>query len=374
MNRRTVLGSALIGAAASAASAASAKQPAAGSAARASGRTGPLNLITDVEGIKIGQAHDADVRTGVTVILAEKPATAAVDVRGGGPAGRETDVLRPENLVQEVDAIILSGGSVYGLGSADSVAAWMGMRGRGYGMGGAPGVPPSPIIPTACLYDLANGGNKQWEMEPPYRRLSVQALEAAGDRFDLGTAGAGYGAEAGALKGGIGSASAVMDSGWTVGAVVAVNSVGSVVAPGGKTFWAAPYEIGDEFGGLGAAGLHASAEDWGLSKFRPRPRENTTIACIATDVALTRVECLRMAIMAQDGMARAIRPSHAPFDGDTLFCLSTGKKQIDNPAMRQIAVAQLGNVAADVLARAIARGVYHATNYEGATGQTWREL
>lgn len=372
MNRRTVLGSALIGAAASAAGVASAK-PAAQSAARASGRTGPLNLITDVEGIKVGQAHDAGVRTGVTVILAEKPAVAAVDVRGGGPAGRETDVLRAENLVQEVDAIILSGGSVYGLGSADSVAAWMGMRGRGYGMGGAPGVPPSPIIPTACLYDLANGGNKKWEMEPPYRRLSVQALEAAGDRFDLGTAGAGYGAEAGALKGGIGSASAVMASGWTVGAIVAVNSVGSVVAPGGKTFWAAPYEIGDEFGGLGSSGLHASAEDWGLSKFGARPRENTTIACIATDVALTRVELQRMAIMAQDGMARAIRPAHAPFDGDTLFCLSTGKKVIDNPAMRQVAVAQLGNVAADVLARAVARGVYHATNYEGVTGKTWRE-
>ena len=211
-------------------------------------------------------------------------------------------------------------------------------------------------------------------MEPPYRRLSVQALEAASNRFDLGTAGAGYGAEAGALKGGIGSASAVMASGWTVGAIVAVNSVGSVVAPGGKSFWAAPYEIGDEFGGLGSSGLHASAEDWGLSKFGARPSENTTIACIATDVALTRVELQRMAIMAQDGMARAIRPAHAPFDGDTLFCLSTGKKVIENPAMRQVAVAQLGNVAADVLARAVARGVYHATNYEGVTGKTWREM
>lgn len=371
MNRRTLLGSTLFGAAAVAAGTADARQAA---PRQTSGRTGARNLITDVEGIKIGQAHDAGVRTGVTVILAETPAVAAVDVRGGGPAGRETDVLRAENLVQEVDAIILSGGSVYGLGSADSVAAWMGMRGRGYGMGGAPGVPPSPIIPTACLYDLANGGNKRWEMEPPYRRLAVQALEAAGDRFDLGTAGAGYGAEAGALKGGIGSASAVMAAGWTVGAVVAVNSVGSVVAPGGKTFWAAPYEIGDEFGGLGSAGLHAAAEDWGLSKFGARPRENTTIACIATDVALTRVECQRMAIMAQDGMARAIRPAHAPFDGDTLFCLSTGKKVIENPAMRQVAVAQLGNVAADVLARAVARGVYHAANYDGVTGRTWKEL
>lgn len=371
MNRRNVLGSmAMAGGLITGAGAAQAQE----ARPRASGRTGPLNLITDVEGLKVGQAHSEGVRTGVTVILAETPATAAVDVRGGGPASRETDVLRPENLVQQVDAIVLSGGSVYGLGAPDGIAAWMGMRGRGYGMGGAPGVPPSPIVPGACLYDLANGGDKQWGMDPPYRRLAVEALEAAGDHFDLGTAGAGYGAEAGALKGGIGSASAVMEGGFTVGAIVAVNSVGAVVAPGGRSFWAAPYEIGDEFGGLGAAGLAASAEDWGLSKGRARPRQNTTIACVATDVALSRVECQRVAIMAQDGMARAIRPAHAPFDGDILFCLSTEKKALPDGVMRQAVVAQIGNVAADVLARAIARGVYHATNYPGQTGQTWREL
>ena len=371
MNRRTLLGSALLGGAVSALGDKTLAQIA---PAQPMGQTGPRNLITDVEGIKVGQAQAPKVRTGVTVILAETPAVAAVDVRGGGPAGRETDVLRAENLVQEVDAIFLSGGSVYGLGAGDGIAAHMGMRGRGYGMGGAQGVPPSPIVPGACLYDLANGGDKQWGMEPPYRHLAVEALESVGDQFELGTAGAGYGAEAGALKGGTGSASAVMANGWTVGAIVAVNSVGSVVAPGGKSFWAAPFEIGDEFGGLGSLGLRASAEDWGLSKFRPRPRENTTIACIATDVALSRVECQRLAIMAQDGMARAIRPAHAPFDGDTLFCLSTGKKVIENPAMRNAAIAQLGNVAADVLARAIARGVYHATNYEGVTGKTWKDL
>jgi len=371
MDRRTLLGTALISGVAMAgtsATRAKAQSP------RPAGKTGPLNLITDVEGISVGQAHDVSARTGVTVILAQTPAVAAVDIRGGGPAGRETDVLRPENLVQEVDAIVLSGGSVYGLAAGDGIAAHMGMRGRGYGMGGAPGVPPSPIVPGACLYDLANGGDKQWGMEPPYRRLAIEALEEAGDQFELGTAGAGYGAAAGALKGGIGSASAVMANGWTVGAIAAVNSVGSVVAPGGRTFWAAPYEIGDEFGGLGSAGLHAAAEDWGLSKFNARPRENTTIACIATDVALSRVECQRLAIMAQDGMARAIRPAHAPFDGDTLFCLSTGKKVIENPALRNAAIAQLGNVAADVLARAIARGVYQATNYQGMSGQTWKEL
>ena len=371
MNRRTVLGSALLGAAAATTTGVAQAQSA---PPRAKGKTGPRNLITDVAGIRIGQAQDAGARTGVTVILADTPAVAAVDVRGGGPAGRETDVLKPENLVQEVDAIVLSGGSVYGLGAADGITAWMGMRGRGYGMSGAPGVPPSPIVPAACLYDLSNGGDKQWGMDPPYRHLAVEALEAASDSFKLGTAGAGFGAQAGGLKGGIGSASAVTSDGWTVGAIAAVNSVGSVVAPDSRQFWAAPFEIDAEFGSLGTSELSSAHEDWGNAKFSPRPRENTTIACVATDVALSRVECQRLAIMAQDGLSRAIRPAHAPFDGDTVFVLSTGKIRIDDPAARNIAVSRIGNIAADVLARAIARGVYEATGYDGDTGKTWKGL
>ncbi|WP_292054913.1 MULTISPECIES: P1 family peptidase [unclassified Brevundimonas] len=368
MNRRTVLSGAIIGAAAAATGAAAQETR----VTKPKGQTGPRNLITDVAGLKIGQAHDAKARTGVTVILAETPAVAAVDVRGGGPAGRETDVLKAENLVQEVDAIVLSGGSVYGLAAADGIAAWMGMRGRGYGMGGGAGVPPSPIVPAACLYDLANGGDKQWGMDPPYRRLAVEALEGAGDTFALGTAGAGYGAQAGGLKGGIGSASSVTSDGWTVGAIAAVNSVGSVIAPDSRQFWAAPFEIGNEFGGLGSADLSAAHEDWGSAKFNPRPRENTTLAVVATDVALSRVECQRLAIMAQDGLSRAIRPAHAPFDGDTVFVLSTGKIKIDDPAQRNIAVSRLGNIAADTLARAIARGVFEATAYDGTTAGTWK--
>lgn len=371
MNRRTVLSAALVGAAATASGSAMAQD---NRTPRPKGQTGPRNLITDVSGILVGQAHDTDVRTGVTVILAEKPAVAAVDVRGGGPAGRETDVLKAENLVQEVDAIVLSGGSVYGLAAADGIAAWMGMRGRGYGMGGAAGVPPSPIVPAACLYDLANGGNKQWGMDTPYRRLAVEALEGAGENFALGTTGAGYGAQAGGLKGGIGSASAVTTDGWTVGAMAAVNSVGSVIAPDSRQFWAAPYEINGEFGNLGSAELSAAHEDWGSAKFSPRPRENTTLAVVATDVALSRVECQRIAIMAQDGLSRAIRPAHAPFDGDTVFVLSTGKITIDDPAQRNIAISRLGNIAGDVLARAIARGVYEATAYDGSGTGTWKGL
>lgn len=372
MNRRTVLGSIGLIGGLTASGQAGARVP--HPPASGSGRTGPLNLITDVPGLTVGQAQSLAARTGVTVILADQPATAAVDVRGGGPASRETDALKPENLVQQLDAVVLSGGSVYGLAAADGVTAWLGAQGRGFGMGAAPGVPLSPIVPSACLYDLANGGDKAWGMEPPYRALAVAACEAAGDSFALGTAGAGYGATAGALKGGVGSASTLMTGGATVGAVVAVNSVGSVVAPGGRSFWAAPYEIGDEFGGLGPGGLSAAAEDWGLAKVSARPRENTTIACVATDVTLTRVECQRIAIMAQDGMGRAIRPSHSPFDGDIVFVLSTGKRNLPEGAMRQLEVARIGAVAADTLARAIARGVYHATSWPEQPGGTWRDL
>ena len=373
MNRRTILGSlGLIGGLA-------AVTPALARAARyqdsGGGRPGPLNLITDVAGLKVGQAQDVEARSGVTVILADTPATAAVDVRGGGPASRETDVLRPENLVQQVDAIILSGGSVYGLGSGDAVTAWLGAQGRGFGFGPKiEGIPFSPIVPTASLYDLANGGDKNWGIDPPYRTMAIQAAESVSTRFALGTAGAGYGAKAGSLKGGLGSASAVMSNGATVGAIVAVNSAGSVVAPGGKTFWAAPYEIDGEFGGLDSSGLSASGDEWGAARPNPRAGENTTIALVATDAALTRVECQRVAIMAQDGMARAIRPSHAPFDGDIVFCMSTEKRPLPEGAPRAFLVAQIGAMAADVLARAIARGVHDATNWPGVTGQAWSDL
>ena len=218
-------------------------------------RPGPRNLITDVAGLAVGQAQDSRARTGVTVILPEARAVCAVDVRGGAPGTRETDALAPENLVDAVDAVVLSGGSVYGLGAADGVTAWLGARGRGYGLARDPIVPPSPVVPAAILFDLANGGTKAWGEEPPYRALGRAAAEAVALDFVLGTAGAGYGAMAGALKGGIGSASVVTAEGATVGAIVAVNCWGSVIAPGGRTFWAAPYELAGEFGGLlGRAG------------------------------------------------------------------------------------------------------------------------
>jgi L-aminopeptidase/D-esterase-like protein len=318
------------------------------------------------------------VRSGVTVIVAEGRAVCAVDVRGGAPGTRETDALAPENLVDEADAVVLSGGSVYGLAAADGVTAVLGATGLGYGLsratGGprASGVPVSPIVPAAILYDLANGGDKAWGEAPPYRELGMAALRSAGRAFQLGTAGAGYGAMAGRLKGGLGSASAIGEAGFTVGAIVAVNSFGAAVAPGGRSFWAAPYEIDGEFGGLGAGGLFAAPDDWGDAKANPAARQNTTIACVATNIALTPAQARRVAIMAQDGIARAVRPAHAPFDGDVVFALSTAQAPLAEPRDRTL--ARIGALAADCLARAIARGVYKATPWSAAGPLCWRDL
>ncbi len=336
-----------------------------------SAKPGRRNLITDVAGLAVGQAHDAGARTGVTVVLPDDRAVCACDVRGGGPGTRETDALDPDRLVDAIDAVTLAGGSVYGLAAADGVAAWLGAQGRGFGMIGLPGVPRSPIVPAAILFDLANGGDKAWGLEPPYRRLGIAAAEAAAPDFDLGTAGAGYGAMAGLLKGGTGSASVAAEDGLTVGALVAVNSFGSVAAGDGKTFWAAPFEIGDEFGGLGAQGLSAAPDDWGLAKVNPAARANTTIAVVATDAALTPAQARRVAVMAQDGLSRAIRPVHSPFDGDVVFALSTAKRELAEPA--PMSIARIGALAADCLARAVARAVYEAAPWPDAAVRCWRD-
>jgi L-aminopeptidase/D-esterase-like protein len=336
-----------------------------------SARSGPRNLITDVAGLMVGQASDVAARTGVTVLLPEGRAVCACDVRGGGPGTRETDALAPEALVDAVDAVVLSGGSVYGLAAADGVCAWLGARGRGFVVRPDLPIPVAPVVPAAILFDLANGGDKGWGEAPPYRELGRRAVAAAGEAFELGTAGAGFGAMAGGLKGGVGSASVVTADGLTVGALVAVNSWGSVVAPGGRAFWAAPFELAAEFGGLGSAGLAAAPEDWGLAK-APGSLRNTTIACVATDAALTPAEARRFAIMAQDGLARAIRPVHAPFDGDVVFALSTARQPLPEPAA--YSVARLGALAADCLARAVARGVHAATAWPGSDVRCWRDL
>lgn len=337
-------------------------------------RPGPRNDLTDVAGLSVGSAHDERVRTGATVILPAERAVCAVDVRGGGPGTRETDALAPETLVDAVDALVLAGGSVYGLAAADGVVAALGAASKGFGLVSLPGVPRSPVVPAAILYDLANGGDKAWGAEPPYRALGVAALAAAdGGPVPLGKAGAGFGARAGALEGGQGSASVVVD-GVTIAALVAVNSWGSVVMPGTRAFWAWPHELEGEFGGArpwdGGAPTPVRAGDWGLAKAAGASRENTTIAVVATDAALTPSEAKRMAQMASAGFARAIRPVFAPFDGDVVFALSTGGRQLPEP--RAFSLAKLGAHAADCLARAIARGVFAADRLDATP--CWRDL
>jgi L-aminopeptidase/D-esterase-like protein len=333
-------------------------------------RPGPSNSLSDVAGLSIGCAVDENVRTGVTVIVPDARAVCAVDVRGGGPGTRETDALGPDNLVDAVDAVVLAGGSVYGLAAADGVAAAMGAEGRGFGLIDIPGAPRSPVIPAAILYDLANGGDKTWGDQPPYAALGRKAYAARSRAIPLGNAGAGYGAMAGALKGGQGSASILTQDGFTVAALACVNCWGSTTMPGSRVFWAYPFEIGGEFGAVKPAAVAPfDAEDWGGAKFNPQPRANTTIACVAVDADLTPAEAKRVAQMASAGLARAIRPVYAPFDGDVVFALATGARAA--PAPRALALARLGALAADCLARAVARGVWAAAPLGGA--RAWSE-
>lgn len=321
-------------------------------------RPGARNLITDVPGLKVGNAEDIAAITGATVVLPAARAVAAVDVRGGAPGTRETDALAPENLVDAVDAIVLSGGSVYGLDAAGGVTAALGAMGRGYAMANSRLV--APVVPAAILFDLTNGGMKDWGAEPPYRALGKQALEAAAADFAIGNAGAGMGARAGAYKGGLGSVSAVDECGLVVGALVAANPLGSPLVPGSQVFWAQPFALGDELGPRKAFPVGPLDPDWPAdSKSGPLPpRANTTIGVVATNARLTPAEAKRVAIMAQDGYARACRPIHTMMDGDVVFALATGEIELDGP--RPLAVSRLGIIAADCAARALARGVHAA--------------
>ena len=322
-------------------------------------RPGPRNLITDVAGLKVGQAEDTRVRSGVTVLLGEAPFVAGLHVMGGAPGTRETELLAPDRLVQEVDALVLSGGSAFGLDAASGVADGLRGMGRGFEVGGQ----RVPIVPGAILFDLLNGGDKDWT-ENPYKRLGRAALENAAEAFELGSAGAGVGATTADLKGGLGSASAVLENGITVGALVAVNALGSAVMGGGPHFWAAPFEIGGEFGGLGPGRHDPQTEP------RPEARlgEATTIAIVATDAALSQAQATRLAVAAHDGMARALVPSHTLLDGDLVFAAATGARALADPGFDAL---RLGHAAAACLARAIARGVYHARAAPGDPLPTW---
>jgi L-aminopeptidase/D-esterase-like protein len=325
-------------------------------------RPASRNLITDIAGLQVGHATDEKVLSGVTVLLCTPGWTAAVDVRGGGPGTRETDALATENLVGRAHALVLAGGSVFGLAAADGVAAALSSQGIGLTL--RPGSPAIPIVPAAVLHDLANGGDKHWGLEPPYRALGIKAAAAARQEFALGAVGAGRGAMAGVIKGGIGSTSLDLGEGLIVGALVALNAVGSALMPDGETYWAWPYELDREFGGRGGPhgplDLSDPAPDQArlLEIGRLEPGANTTLAVVACNADLTAVECRRMAMMAQDGIARAVRPAHTPFDGDTIFALASGTAPWGGTLKRAAQVARLGSAAADCVTRAIGRAVY----------------
>ena len=320
------------------------------------------NLITDVAGVRVGHADDRKLGSGTTVVLFDQPAIAAADIGGGGPGTRESALLDPAMTVECIDAIALSGGSAFGLDAASGVQAWLREQGRGFQVREA----LVPIVPAAILFDLLSDGDKNWGRYPPYRELGHAATAAAAADFALGSVGAGLGATTLGLKGGVGSASAQARDGTTIGALAVVNSAGSAVIGGGPHFWAAPYERDKEFGGLGQP---AVVETRALSfRTKGQPGENTTLVAVATDATLTKPQCQRLAVMAQDGLARALRPVHTPLDGDIVFAAATCAKKA--PADWSV-LAELGATAADVVARAIARGVFNAT----ATGAlpAWRD-
>lgn len=331
-------------------------------------KTGAKNLITDVSGLRVGHAQDDQLKSGTSVILCDTPSVAAVQVLGGGPGTRETDLLEPHNTVEQIHAICLSGGSAFGLDAAGGVQSFL----RGQSIGFEVGEHNIPIVPSAILFDLINGGDKDWGLHSPYRELGYQAAINANEDFAIGAVGAGLGALTANKRGGLGSASSVLQNESTIGAMVAVNPMGSVNIGDTKHFWAAPFELDNEFGGLGYPHpMPDGATDLQI-KFREMQRggANTTIAVIATDAELTKAEAKRLAISAHDGFARAIWPCHTSYDGDLIFALSTGRTGRKPTADEYI---DLCAAASSTMARAIARGVYSAEQQDGDILPAWNK-
>lgn len=324
-------------------------------------KPGPRNLITDVEGLIVGNAADDGVKSGVTVLTGAAPFTAGVHVMGGAPGARETDLLAPDKTVEQVDALVLSGGSAFGLDAASGVADALRAQGRGFAVGDQ----RVPIVPGAILFDLLSGGQKDWS-ENPYKALGAKALAAAATDFALGTAGAGTGATTANFKGGLGSASLVLPSGQNVGALVAVNALGSATVGDGPHFWAAPFEIGGEFGGRGPA---RDFPDTQVPETKFSQHANTTIGIVATDADLTQAQCTRLAIAAHDGLARALLPSHTPMDGDLIFAAATRQRPVAGP----LDPLAIGHAAATCMARAIARAVFSAAPATGDLLPCWAD-
>ena len=327
---------------------------------------GKNNLITDVDNILVGNAEDKNVGTGVTVLIPPIGSTAAADVRGGAPGTREVGALNPYNLVDTIDAIVLSGGSAWGLEAASSAANFIGKSGRGFKT--TENIKNVPMVPAAILFDLSNGGSKDWGDTPPYNKLGIEAASKASIKFKLGNIGSGYGAKAGSLKGGLGSASFENEEGLKVGGLFAVNSFGSVVNSETGQFWAASDELNNEFGGMGAPQDLPEDILAGSSIGHALEKSNTTIGIVATNAKLDSKTAKRIAIMSHTGMARAIRPIHTPVDGDVIFVVST------NTFDRELTyreINEIGELGARVCSRSISRAIYEAEKlYEM---QSWKD-
>lgn len=332
---------------------------------------GPKNLITDVPGLRVGNARDDLLKSGATVVTADAPFTASVNVMGGAPGTRETDLLAPDKSVAAVDALCLSGGSAFGLDACSGVVDGLRAIDRGFQVGAA----KIPLVPGAIIFDLLNGGQKDWA-ENPYRALGRAAFDAADTTFELGSEGAGTGAMTAMTKGGLGSASLELPDGTMVGALVAANPMGSVTTPGDRHFWAAPFEIEEEFGGHGPdpngeLGLDLQSRKLAAMLNADQSRANTTIAIVATDADLSKAQCQRVATAAHDGIARACVPAHSPGDGDLVFAMSTAARPLPDP---ERGLALIGHAAALCLARAIARAIYLARAEPGDLLPTWSDL
>jgi D-aminopeptidase len=325
------------------------------------------NLITDVVGVTVGSADDDRLASGVTAVIFDEPAVASIAINGGAPALRDTALLEPEMTVERVDGFVLSGGSAFGLDAAGGAMAYLAEIGRGFQLRTA----RVPIVPGASLFDLANGGDKAWGRQPPYWDMGFWAAQAAvAGPFALGTIGAGYGATTYDLKSGLGSTSAVTSRGFRIGALVVVNSVGRATRGGSQHFWAAPYERDGEFGGRGFG--PNEIDDALALRLKNDAPANTDLAVVATDAPLTVAQVKRVAIMAQDGFALALRPAHAPGDNDAVFAATTSRSPLI-PDLRDL--TEIGMLAAECVARAVARGVYEAAPLKVPGAQpSWRQL
>ncbi len=322
-------------------------------------KPGRKNLITDIAGFRVGNAQDDRIKTGTTVVTSDSPFTASVAVQGGAPGTRETDLLAPDKSVEQVHALVLSGGSAFGLAAAQGVMDALHEMGRGFPVFSA----RVPIVPSAIVFDLLNGGQKDWTTNP-YPALGRQALADVSDRFALGSAGAGTGAQTARHKGGLGSASLVLEDGITVGALVVANPMGSVMTPSERHFWAAPFEMDGEFGDLGPDPQPGFLLPPSRKAAAMMEQGNTTIAVVATDAALTKAQCYRMAVAAHDGIARAILPAHSPMDGDLVFAAALGARPLDDATAQ---LTMIGHAASLCLARAIGRAIWMATPAPGDT-------